>query len=72
MEHREGLKLRAPLGEALGLLIKSGLKLNRRRASLTAVVLKSLFADLICRTAFLLALVVAAKSLQTYKLRVDG
>ncbi len=63
MEHREGLKLRSPLGEALGPFIKSGLKLNWRRASLAAVVLKPLFADLICRTAFLPALVLAATTL---------
>ena len=72
MEYGEELKLRAPLGEALGLLIKSGLKLNRRRASLTAVVLKSLFADLICRTAFLLALVVAATTLGQEASNIDS
>ena len=72
MEHGEGLKLRAPLGEALGLLIKSGLKLNRRRASLTAVVLKPLFADLICRTAFPLALVLAATTLGQEASNIDS
>ena len=72
MEHGEGLKLRAPLGQAFDLLIKSGLKLNRRRASLAAVVLKSLFADLICRTAFPLALVLAATTLGQEASNIDS
>ena len=72
VEHEEGLELRAPLGDALGLLIKSGLKLNRRRASLTAVVLKSLFAGLICRTAFLLAVVFASPALGQEAANIDS
>ena len=72
VEHEEGLELRAPLGDALGLLIKSGLKLNRRRASLTAVILKSLFAGLICRTAFLLTLLLAAPALGQEASNIDS
>ena len=47
------------LGQAFDLLIKSDLKLNRRRMNLLPVVLKFQFADLTCRTAFLLALLLA-------------
>jgi len=60
VEHGEGLKFRAKLGQAFDLLIKSGLKLNRRGMNLLPVVLKFQFADLTCRTAFMLTLLLAA------------
>ena len=72
MEHGEGLKLRAPLGQAFDLLIKSGLKLNRRRMNLAPVVLKFQFADLTCRTAFLLALVLATPALGQEASNIDS
>ena len=72
MEHGEGLKLRAKLGQAFDLLIKSGLKLNRRGMNLLPVVLKFQFADLTCRTAFLLALLLAAPVLGQEASNIDS
>jgi heat shock protein HslJ len=56
---RRRKKASASLDQAFGLL-KSGLKLNQRRVNLLPVVLRAQFAGLICRTAFLLAVVFAS------------
>ena len=60
------------LGQAFDLLIKSGLKLNRRGMNLLPVVLKFQFADLTYRTAFLLALLVAAPVLGQEASNIDS
>ena len=60
------------LGQAFDPLIKSGLKLNRRRMNLAPVVLKFKFADLTCRTAFLLALLLAAPALGQEASNIDS
>jgi heat shock protein HslJ len=61
-----------PLGQTFDLLIKSGLKLSRRMMTLAPVVLKFQFADLTCRTAFLLALLLAAPALGQEAANIDS
>ena len=60
------------LGQAFDLLIKSDLKLDQRRMNLLPVVLKFQFADLTCRTAFLLALLLAVPVLGQAASNIDS